>query len=56
MGRACGEPNELELTAARALLALGRYLHLLMTDLATWSKEYTNQYFQICTLYGIWPA
>ena len=49
-------PPAMDLLFARAMSGAKPYLHLLTTNLATWTKEYTNQYFQICMVYGIWPA
>ena len=49
-------PPAVDLLFARAMSGAKPYLHLLDTHLATWTKESTNQYFQICLLYGIWPS
>jgi hypothetical protein len=49
-------PPAVDLFYARAMSGAKPYLHLLDTKLATWTKEYTNQYFQICLVYGIWPS
>eukprot|EP01043_Picozoa_sp_COSAG02_P005155 COSAG02_NODE_138_length_34440_cov_16.694368_18_plen_1060_part_00 len=49
-------PPAVDLLFARAMSGAKPYLHLLDTDLASWTKEYTFQYFQICLVYGIWPS
>lgn len=49
-------PPAVDLLFARAMSGAKPYLHLLDTKLATWTKDYTNQYFQICLVYGIWPS
>jgi hypothetical protein len=49
-------PPAVDLLFARAMSGAKPYLHLLDTHLATWTKEFTVQYFQICLLYGIWPS
>ena len=49
-------PPAVDLLFARAMSGAKPYLHLLDTHLATWTQEFTNQYFQICLVYGIWPS
>ena len=32
------------------------YIYLLDTNFSSWTAEYTDQYFQISLVFGIWPV
>lgn len=45
-----------ELLLARSLSGARPYLFLLDTHFNHWPKDYTDQFFQVCLAYGLWPG
>lgn len=49
-------PPAFDLRFARAMAGARPYIYLLDTNFDTWTKDYTDQYFQTCLTYGFWPS
>ena len=49
-------PPAFDLRFARAMSGARPYIYLLDTNFDTWTKEFTDQYFQTCLAYGLWPS
>ena len=49
-------PPVSDMLFARAMSGCKPYIYLLDTNFDTWTADYTDQYFQISLVFGIWPS